>query len=120
MTLRGIFRARGRLLMTVIGVAGCTALLLAAYGIRDSVAGVVSAQFDEVSIYDYLTVFGSEPDAGTLQRFAEGPGQALAEWQLLYRGNMDHLFFNFSDSVRPQYFSNPPDQVLHESEFSHI
>ena len=87
--LRNLLRDRGRLLMTVIGVAGCTALLLAAYGIRDSVAGVVSAQFDEVALYDYLAVFETEPDAQTLKRFADGPGRALAERQLLYQGNMD-------------------------------
>ena len=87
--LRNIFRDRGRLLMTVIGVAGCTALLLAAHGIRDSVAGVVSAQFDEVALYDYLAVFSEEPDAEALRRFADGPGQSLEKWKLLYQGNMD-------------------------------
>ena len=88
-TLRNVLRARGRFLMTVIGVAGCTALLIAAYGIRDSVAGVVSAQFDEVALYDYLAVFEKEPDAETLRHFAEGPGRDLTAWQLLYQGNMD-------------------------------
>jgi len=88
-TLRNVARDRGRLLMTVIGVAGCTALLIAAHGIRDSVAGVVKAQFDEVALYDYLAVFDSEPDAAALERFAEGPGNDLDAWQLLYQGNMD-------------------------------
>ena len=88
-TLRGMIRSPGRMLMTVVAVAGCTALLLAGHGIRDSVAGVVRAQFDEVALYDYLAVFGAEPDAETLERFAAGPGRNLARWRLLYQGNMD-------------------------------
>ena len=88
-TLRSMFRSRGRLLMTVVGVAGCTALLLTAYGIRDSVAGVVHAQFEEVALYDYMAVFDAEPDAAALERFAAGPGQSLDAWRLLYQGNMD-------------------------------
>lgn len=88
-TLRNILHARGRLLMTVVGVAGCTALLIAAHGIRDSVAGVVGAQFDEVALYDYLAVFREEPDAEALRRFEAGPGRSLDRWRLLYQGNMD-------------------------------
>ncbi len=88
-TLRGIVRNPGRLLMTVVGIAGCTALLVAAHGIRDSIAGVVSAQFEEVALYDYLAVFEAQPDETALRRFAEGPGRDLAEWRLLYQGNMD-------------------------------
>ncbi len=88
-TLRSILRSPGRLLMTVVVVAGCTALLISGHGIRDSIAGVVSAQFDEVATYDFLAVFEAEPDAQALQRFAEEPGRDLAEWTLLYQGNMD-------------------------------
>lgn len=88
-TLRSLLASPGRLLLTLIGVAGCTALLLAAYGIRDSVAGVVSAQFDEVALYDYLAVFDDAPDADALRRLAEGPGRSLSAWQTLYQGNMD-------------------------------
>ncbi len=88
-SLRNLLRDRGRLLMTVIGVAGCTALLLAAYGIRDSVGGIVGAQFDEVALYDYLVVLDREPDAATLAAFDAGPGQLLDRRQLMYQGNMD-------------------------------
>ena len=88
-TLRGMLRSPGRVLMTVVGVAGCTALLLAAYGIRDSVAGVVRAQFEEVALYDYMVVFDPAPDAETQRRFSEGPGRRLGAQRLLYQGNMD-------------------------------
>ena len=38
--------------MTVFGVAGCTALILAAFGIRDSIRTVVDRQFGQLFIYD--------------------------------------------------------------------
>ncbi|AMB99446.1 hypothetical protein AWM75_05305 [Aerococcus urinaehominis] len=44
-TLRNIFRYKGRNAMTVIGIAGCTALILTGLGISDSIAGLAQAQF---------------------------------------------------------------------------
>ena len=98
-TLRNLLRDYGRLLMTVTGIAGCTALLLAAYGIKDSIGGIVSAQFDEVVRYDYLVAFSGEPDAEALRDFAEGPGHDLSQWQLLYQGNMDIVDGDVSKSA---------------------
>ncbi len=51
-TLRNIFRYKRRFFMTVIGVAGCTALILAAFGIRDSIRDVVNTQFGQLFTYD--------------------------------------------------------------------
>lgn len=88
-SLRNVIRDRGRLFMTVVGVAGCTALLLAAYGIRDSIAGITDAQFNEVTLYDYLVAFTREPDDDVLAAFDEGPGTLLETRRLMYQGNMD-------------------------------
>lgn len=55
-TARNLFRYKKRLLMTVIGIAGCTALLVTGYGVKDSVSEIVSKQFDEV--YKYNTTVG--------------------------------------------------------------
>ncbi|NLZ39486.1 MAG: FtsX-like permease family protein [Firmicutes bacterium] len=51
-TLRNLFRYKKRLLMTVLGIAGCTALLLTGYGIRDSVNALMDKQFAEIFVYD--------------------------------------------------------------------
>lgn len=51
-TIRNIFRYKRRFFMTVIGVGGCTALILAAFGIRDSIRDVVNTQFGELFTYD--------------------------------------------------------------------
>lgn len=59
-TVRNIFRYKRRFFMTVIGVAGCTALVLAAFGIRDSIRDVVDIQFGELLTYDVTIGLDSE------------------------------------------------------------
>ena len=51
-TARNIFRYKKRAIMTIIGIAGCTGLMLTGFGIRDSVDDIPSAQFDGIFKYD--------------------------------------------------------------------
>lgn len=51
-TFRNLFRYKKRFFMTIIGISGCTALLVAGYGINDSIRGIVSNQYDELQKYD--------------------------------------------------------------------
>ena len=51
-TARNLFRYKARLMMTVLGVAGCTALVLAAFYLHDSITGVVDAQYGKIYHYD--------------------------------------------------------------------
>lgn len=50
-TMRNIFRYKKRALMTIVGVAGCTALLLVGFGLRDSMQGVAQRQYGEILRY---------------------------------------------------------------------
>ena len=59
-TIRNIFRYRQRLAMMLVGIGGCTALLLTGYGLRDSIINVVDFQFENVTLYD-LEVYFREP-----------------------------------------------------------
>ncbi len=56
-TVRNIFRYKLRVAMMVLGVAGCTALMLTGMGINDSIKNVVDYQFTEISLYDYTVTF---------------------------------------------------------------
>ena len=38
--------------MTVIGIGGCTALIVTGFGLHDSIFAILDKQFDEVSLYD--------------------------------------------------------------------
>lgn len=47
-TIRNIFRYKKRFLMTIIGVAGCTALIVSGFGLRDAVGSMIPTQYGEV------------------------------------------------------------------------
>ncbi len=51
-TARNLFRYKQRMLMTVIGIAGCTALMLTGFGVRDSIGDIVTIQFNKLWHYD--------------------------------------------------------------------
>ena len=57
--IRNIFRYRQRLAMMMLGIGGCTALLVTGFGLRDSIVNVVDYQFEEVTTYD-MSVYFSE------------------------------------------------------------
>lgn len=51
-TARNIFRYKKRFFMTVIGISGCTALLCAGFGIKDSVLEIVNSQYGKIFTYN--------------------------------------------------------------------
>ena len=55
-TTRNIFRYKKRIFMTVVGIAGCTALTLAGLGLKDSITGIIRIQFNDITKYRALTV----------------------------------------------------------------
>ena len=70
-TARNIFRYKARFFMTVIGVAGCTALILAAFGLMDSIGGIVDKQFGDINQYNLSIVFSQKKTAGEAERFID-------------------------------------------------
>ena len=56
-TIRNIFRYRQRLAMMLVGIGGCTALLLTGFCLRDSIVNVVDYQFENVTVYDMTVYF---------------------------------------------------------------
>ena len=53
-TVRNIFRYKKRVGMTILGIVGCTVLLLSGYAIRDSIVNIADVQYDEVFNFDEL------------------------------------------------------------------
>ncbi|WP_255467430.1 FtsX-like permease family protein [Raoultibacter phocaeensis] len=59
-TFRNIFRYKKRFFMTLIGIAGCTALLLTGLGLSDAINDIIAKQFGQ--IYQYNTTIGLVDD----------------------------------------------------------
>ena len=70
-SIRNIFRDKKRFLMMVIGVSGCTALLIAGIGIRATISKVADYQFDEISLYDITVIFSKNMTDGRQKDFME-------------------------------------------------
>ena len=51
-TIRNIFRYKKRFLMTIIGICGCTALILTGFGLKDSISAILPNQYEKVFKYD--------------------------------------------------------------------
>lgn len=68
-TCRNIFRYKKHLFMTVFGVAGCTALMLTGFGLRDSLYKVTEEQFGAIVGYDVRV---TAADADALEQIASG------------------------------------------------
>mgnify|MGYP004510286407 CR=1 FL=1 len=65
-SVRNVFRYKQRFFMMVIGIGGCTALLVTGYGIKDTIADIADMQYEEVQLYDMsATLKEGYPDADT-------------------------------------------------------
>ena len=53
-TVRNIFRYKKKFLMTIIGISGCTALIVTGYGLKDSISRIMDYQYGDVYHYDML------------------------------------------------------------------
>jgi len=58
-TLRNIFRYKKRVFMTIIGIAGCTGLLLVGFGIKDSINGIGDKQYSNIFKYKSMIVLSN-------------------------------------------------------------
>lgn len=67
-SVRNLFRYKKRLFMMIVGVSGCTALLVTGMGIRDSIAKIANIQYTEISLYDLVAGVNAEDiDEGELK-----------------------------------------------------
>lgn len=76
-TARNIFRFKSRLIMTVGGVAGCTALIVCGLAINDTVAALGSKQYQDVYQYD-LMVVANDDDADAMRQKVASDGRVTS------------------------------------------
>jgi len=59
-TMRNMFRYKKRAFMTIVGIAGCAALLLVAFGIYDGMSGIAQKQYGDIIQYDNMLILKNE------------------------------------------------------------
>lgn len=70
-TIRNLFRYKKRFLMTVFGIMGCTALVIAGFAIKDSVKHLIPSQYEDVYQYDFMTVVDEQDNEALLDVLSE-------------------------------------------------
>ena len=99
--VRNIFRYKQRLAMMLLGIGGCTALLVTGFGLQDSIKGITDNQFGQVTVYDMAATF-----ADPLQK------QEQEDFRAHVRGMTDRVLFceqggidiHFENNVKNIYF----------------
>lgn len=70
-TARNLFRYKKRLIMTVSGIMGCTALVLCGFAIKDSVTDLMPRQYEKTYLYDIMAVTSPEDNEKLLSYISE-------------------------------------------------
>ncbi|SEO04130.1 putative ABC transport system permease protein [Amphibacillus marinus] len=89
-TARNLFRYKQRMLMTVLGIAGCAALIVTGFGLKDAVGGMGDLQFGRVIQYDAMVILdqdATDEEASAYNELIEGNAEIedhLAIYQAQY------------------------------------
>ncbi len=83
---RNIMRYKKRIFMMLLGIGGCTALVLTALGLNDTIQNVVQRQYDDVVLYDYELSLAYNMTEQEQEIFREDAGDNIGDVLFLYRG----------------------------------
>ena len=90
-SMRNLFRYQKRFWMTVIGIGGCTALIVTGFGLHESIFDVLDKQFDEISLYDATVGLDedlTEEQKQGIEDYLDGE-EAVADYMFTYQQMMD-------------------------------
>lgn len=86
---RNILRYKKRIYMMLLGIGGCTALILTAFGLNDTVKSVVDQQYGKVSLYDYELSLAYDMTDDEQALILDAWGDDAEKALFLYRGSAD-------------------------------
>ncbi|MCM1006997.1 MAG: ABC transporter permease [Ruminococcus flavefaciens] len=90
-SIRNIFRYKKRFFMMILGISGCTALLLTGFGIKDSIAGFADMQYGEIITADAAAAF-SCPDGNVPEEVISVLDEKTDNYIFLRESNWDLLY----------------------------
>ena len=98
-TIRNIFRYKQRLAMMLVGIGGCTALLVTGFGLQDSIVNVVDYQFEEVTVYDLEVYFREDQPLHSQKTFCQELGEQAADVLHYHQSSVDMDFDNRTKEI---------------------
>ena len=88
-SVRNIFRYKGRFVMMLLGIGGCTGLVLTGYGIRDSITEIADEQYTKILIYDEQINFTEEMNELSLSGFYDKHKKYITEFMPICQLSVD-------------------------------
>lgn len=96
---RNIFRFKKRMIMMILGIAGCTALVIAGFGVKDSVSNIVNNQYDEILQYDISATYTKGITDAVLEEIQNQFGEEINGSVVLQEASADAPYENGSKTV---------------------
>lgn len=88
-SIRNIFRYKQRFLMMVVGISGCTALLVTGFGVRDSIINIASEQYEKIQIYDATITLEDDVKEEQARKLLEQGEEEIAQAVLAVETTVD-------------------------------
>ena len=93
-TVRNVFRYKKRFLMTILGISGCTGLIIAGFGLQDCITDMVPNQYEDVFSYDLEITFDKDnkninKDYEEISKFKEFSKTLKADKESIELTNID-------------------------------
>ena len=85
--------------MMILGIAGCTSLVIAGFGVRDSVINIANNQYDQILKYDISAAYSEEVTDRTLAEIEEQYGSQIAGSAVLLETSVDAPYTGGSKTV---------------------
>lgn len=98
-SIRNIFRYKGRFFMMILGIGGCMALLVTGFGIKDSIAGFADLQYGEIQTTDALVNFRADKNGDIPQKLIDNLDSNTQEYTFLRSGAWDIIYGNKVKSI---------------------
>ena len=86
-TARNMFRYKKRIIMTILGVVGSTALLLTGFGLRDSISGLADLQYGKINHYDALLVLSNSYTETNTELSEHLASEEITEYMPIYQAS---------------------------------
>lgn len=99
-TVRNVFRFKKRMLMMLVGIAGCTALVLTGLGVRDSVVNLAEFQYGDIDTHDIELTFSNTIMDEDVEAVKDTAGDDMIEFVSLYRTAVE---YHMETSVKTVY-----------------
>lgn len=98
-SFRNIFRYKKRFFMMILGISGCTALLLTGFGLKDSISGFADMQYGDIVTADAEITFNAGEDGAIPDKITEDLDEKSgcytfihsSSWDLLYGGKVKSI-----------------------------